>query len=361
MLVMACLSLFAFQLHAESIRTQTGYYYPLGTDNIQVSSCGRWLTKPEGQDDGGCYPYENVYHIGVDLVAENVGENVRAISDGKVLDHSPNDWGDGNIALLVEHESAEHGSFTAIYGHVQRSGAKAIGSAVRAGETIGKIGYWSNGVHLHFGIVHPDLTYPIGGFGRAYWSQWGKLNSSGYYDNGLIDPIDFMVHSGPDNYMSRFPYVIPNPITTESAWFYDLCYIANTPDARCSSQSIQFYFECVGENWPGCAVDPSVWSAVGETGKTSANTYGVGGDGYIPPENPQPNDPVNLTQDTDILGADGNELYAGRDVFLDGMKAKIRVAVKAKGGDAGNWKTKGSSRIIHIKYLVSTNDGPWNV
>ncbi|NCC62963.1 MAG: CHAP domain-containing protein, partial [Verrucomicrobiae bacterium] len=95
------------------------------------------------------------------------------------------------------------------------------------------------------------------------------------------------------------------------------------------------------------------------TGLCSDECFGEGSFGGN--SNPQPNDPVNLTQDTDILGADGNELYAGRDVFLDGMKAKVRVAVTAKGGDAGNWKTKGSSRIIHIKYLVSTNDGPWNV
>ena len=372
LLVTLCLSLFAFQLHAESIRTQTGYYYPVGTDNLQVSSCGRWLMKPDKDYDGsnipdGCYPPGNqgpVYHIGVDLIA-GYGTPVRAIADGKVKPWSRSGWGTGNIGLLIEHESAEYGSFTALYGHIRSSDAKSAGSVVRAGETIGEIGHWSNGEHLHFGIVHPKLDNPIvSGYGMWVWEKYGKavvLNGKGYYDNGLIDPIDFMVHSGPDNYMSRFPYVIPNPITTESAWFYDLCYIANTPDARCSSQSIQFYFECVGENWPGCAVDPSVWSAVGETGKTSANTYGVGGDGYIPPQDPQPNDPVNLTQDTDILGADGNELYAGRDGFLHGMKAKVRVAVKAKGGNAGNWKTKRSSSVILIKYLVSANDGPWNV
>ena len=81
-----------------------------------------------------------------------------------------------------------------------------------------------------------------------------------------------------------------------------------------------------------------------------------GGGGNI---NPIPTDPVNLTQDTDILGADGNELYAGRDSILPGMKVKVRVAVQAEGGDAGNWKTRNDADTIDIAYSVSSNDGPW--
>ncbi|QQS61172.1 MAG: hypothetical protein IPN70_04790 [Candidatus Moraniibacteriota bacterium] len=92
---------------------------------------------------------------------------------------------------------------------------------------------------------------------------------------------------------------------------------------------------------------------------SSGGGYVSGGDGYIPPQNPTPTDPVNLTQDTDILGADGNELYAGRDSILSGMKVKVRVAVQAEGGDAGNWKTRNDADTIDIAYSVSSNDGPW--
>ncbi|NCC62223.1 MAG: hypothetical protein EOM12_15085, partial [Verrucomicrobiae bacterium] len=344
---------------AESTRTVTGFYYPVGTENLQISSCGRWLTKPIGVV-GGCYPSSGIYHIGVDLWVD-VGDDVRAISDGKVIQRSETGWsndGTDNIALLVEHESAEYGSFTALYGHVRRSGAKLIGSSVRSGEKIGEIGSWIGGAHLHFGIVHPNLNTPINdGYGRWQWNKWGVPNGI-YYDNGLIDPIDFIVHSGPDNYISRGSESIPNPITTESAWFYDLCW-AQAPDGRCEMADVDWYLVCTEERSTLCAVDPSVWSAVGETGLTSANTYAVGGDGYIPPENPQPNDPVNLTQDTDIFGADGNELYAGHNYFIPGMKASVRVTGKAKGGDAGNWKNRDDADTIDIAYYVSYDDGPW--
>ena len=52
------------------------------------------------------------------------------------------------------------------------------------------------------------------------------------------------------------------------------------------------------------------------TGLCSNECSGDGGFGGN--DNPTPTDPVNLKNDTDILGADGNELYAGRDVFLHG-------------------------------------------
>ena len=41
------------------------------------------------------------------------------------------------------------------------------------------------------------------------------------------------------------------------------------------------------------------------------------------------------------------------------MKAKVRVAVEARGGDAGNWKTRDDADTIDIAYYVSYDDGPW--
>jgi len=36
LLMALCMSLFAFQLQADSTRTQTGYYYPVGTNILFV-------------------------------------------------------------------------------------------------------------------------------------------------------------------------------------------------------------------------------------------------------------------------------------------------------------------------------------
>lgn len=90
----------------------------------------------------------------------------------------------------------------------------------------------------------------------------------------------------------------------------------------------------------------------------TVTTSGAGGS-TSDPADPQPNDPVNLKNDTDILGVDGNELYAGHDQLLPGIKARNRVAVKTVGGDAGNWKTRDDADTIDIKYLVSIDDGEW--
>ncbi len=355
-----CLLMLSTVTSADSIYTQTGFVYPVGTDNLKVADCGKWLTKPEYHD--GCYPPGDngpVYHIGVDLLA-GYGTPVRAISDGVVQSWSQSYWSnDGtndNIALLVRHRSNEYGDFVVLYGHVRKSDAKDPGVTVKAGETIGYIGNWVGGNHLHFGVVHPDLPNPISsGYGRWSWDKYGfpiVVNGKSYYDNGLIDPIDFIVHTGPDNYLSRIPTNIPNPITVTSAWFPTMCWNQLPPDSRCDMQDVQFYLECVAENSPQCAVDPSVWSAVNETGKTSGNTYGVGGDGY----NGNPTQ-TNLTFDFDILDPDGNEFIAGRDT-LGPLTVKLRVQAIAEHDDAGNWADPGKD-TIEIDYYVRFDGGDW--
>lgn len=341
--------------------TPTGFYYPIGTDNLDVPLCGRWLTKPEGSvsnSNEDCY-FGVVYHTGVDITA-GYGTAVRAISDGVVLPWSPNGWSDegksDNIALLIRHRSNEYGDFVALYGHVRKSDAKSAGSSVKAGEVIGYIGHWEYGDHLHFGVLSPGLTLPLDprSFGRWDYSKYGVKDVLGYFDNGLIDPIDFIVYNGPDNYRTRSDESVPNPITTESSWFYDLCwYTGSEPDSRCDLDGIMMYIECTLEKSTLCAVDPSVWSALHESGKTSGNTYGVGGDGY----NGNPTQ-TNLTFDFDILDLDGNELYAGRDT-IGPMTVKLRVQAIAEHDNAGNWKTRDNADTIEIDYFVRFDGGEW--
>ena len=161
-----------------------------------MSECGRWLSRSA---PFGWYNSSGVYHTGVDIMASE-RTDVRAIADGKVIDHigvASQAFGAGNLALLIEHESVEKGTQPFLYGHVRIEGAKGIGVSVKAGETIGKIGYWSGGNHLHFGAIDPSLDNAINvsSYGRWPNEKYG-ISENGYFDNGFIDPIYFIAHHG---------------------------------------------------------------------------------------------------------------------------------------------------------------------
>lgn len=96
--------------------TQTGFVYPLDKQNY--SSCGTWLGRDSAH--GGCY-ISGFYHDGVDMMG-NVGDDVRAITDGEIMFLSPNGWTgpntctDGNsncknIGLVVRHLRADGTAF----------------------------------------------------------------------------------------------------------------------------------------------------------------------------------------------------------------------------------------------------------
>lgn len=181
-----------------------------------------------------------MYHIGVDMAA---GQNdpVYAIADGKILSVSTGGWSSGsttNIGIFIEHYLPNGQSFTALYGHIETSSAKKSGN-VKAGDQVGKIGDWNgSGDHLHFAIVAPGLEYPVDGRKLGRWpdSDYGKLDSKGYYDNGLIDPIWFITHNTPDNMLSRSGTSVPDNITIDNPWFGELC--VRTYDSRCDGSSV---------------------------------------------------------------------------------------------------------------------------
>lgn len=357
--VIALIGLFPNIGAAEITTTPTGFYYPVGSDVLNVSSCGQWLERPTSltnpKEHNDCYPIAGVYHIGADMKI-GYGTDVRAIADGEVVDWSESGWSnDGtnnNIALLVKHRSAERGEFVALYGHVLRSGAKGKGSSVKAGDVIARIGRWNGGDHLHFGILSPGLPAPLAsGYGRWPYNEYGKTkkasNGQDYYDNGFIDQIDFIAHNGPDNSATRQTESQPNSITPQSSWFLPLCWQAGTPDARCDLGSITTYFDCTIDKSSLCADSPSAWSALGSSGKGSGPGGGGGGGSY------------NLNQDTDIMDpATGVEWIAGQKTLLPSQVVNIRVKLKSEGGDVRNYIQAGKD-TIETDYYVRLDSGSW--
>lgn len=233
--------------------TPTGFYYPLKNEHPQYSNCGKWLGRPS---PNGCYNYSNpegnpVYHIGIDMMASQ-NAPVYAIADGHVVSVSLNGWTSGstiNVAIFVEHYLADGMTFTALYDHVKKDGARTTGE-VKAGDKIGEIGDWNgSGDHLHFGVITPGRLLPVnsGRLGRWKDNLYGiKDDEYHLYDNGFIDPIWFISHNGPDNKNSRKDTPIPYVITSASPWFSEYC-VKNIDTTRCGMDDVLIYIECVYE------------------------------------------------------------------------------------------------------------------
>lgn len=165
-------------------KTGTGFFYPTGTANFD-QKCGTWLSRDKAY--GGCYE-DGYYHVGVDAMHPFDGD-VYAVSDGEVVatsydDGTGNKWGFGNCALVVEHRKSNlSGVFVAVYGHLQCSTLK---SDIVAGRSLGKIGHWKWGDHLHFAIHDgPYSTMAKSGWGRVPNSSWPSQNT-------FTDPIAFI-------------------------------------------------------------------------------------------------------------------------------------------------------------------------
>lgn len=329
----------------------TGFYYPLKNESPNFSECGRWL---ERYSPNGCYDFKDgqgnkLYHTGSDMLVP-VGTPVYAIADGVVKIRSGSGWGNGNYALVIEHRTANGiGTFRAIYGHITTG--KVVGNQVKVGEQIGSIGPWGNGNHLHFGLLFPGLSVPKPNpdyMGRWLDSKYG-IQEQGYYDNGLIDPIWFITHNAPDNWLSRVD-VDPNGLTTipvTNPWFPQLC--GGSPvDSRCNLSDVETYLSCVYENNSLCAPAVDSYSAVNGGGDGSGAGSGGGGGGSY-----------NLNQDTDIMDpATGVEWIAGQKTLLPSQVVNIRVKLKSEGGDVRNYIQAGKD-TIETDYYVRLDSGSW--
>ncbi len=111
----------------------------------------------------------------------SVGTPVQAIADGVVYDISTGGWGRGNVAIMVKHRLADGRWFIALYGHVRNSNGLRKGSRVQACTSIGVIGSYGCGSHVHFGVIAP---------GRLPHAPYGTSKRADH--NNFIDPLQFL-------------------------------------------------------------------------------------------------------------------------------------------------------------------------
>ncbi len=280
---------------------------------------------------------------------------VYAIADGVVKSPSLNGWGSGNVAMIIEHKrlNGDTKTFRVIYGHMIAE--KSEGSQVRTGDRIGKLGPYTCGTnthcdHLHFGVLAPGLTGSINGtLGRYDDSKYGQ-QTNGYYDNGFVDPIWFITHNVPDNYISRAEVSqssLRKPIPPTNPWFPQLCVNSSPPDSRCLGEDVVAYIECVYENSNLCAPQVKTYSALKGGGNGSGGAGGDGGGSY------------NLNQDTDIMNATtGQEIVAGTKDLVPGQVVNIRVQLISEGGDVRNFIKPGKDKV-ETDYYVRFGGGNW--
>jgi hypothetical protein len=325
-IVVVSMLLFLFVAVAQAAEySSAGFYYPLKDDSPNFSSCGRWL---ERGNPNGCYPQDpsrpKVYHVGSDMLAA-INTSVYAIADGVVKSMSSSGWSNGgsttNVALLISHKLSDGRGFVALYGHLKQSGTVQVNQRVTAGQKIGEIGDWVGGDHIHFGILSSGLsTSACGGdyLGRWLDSEYG-VRSDGYYDNGFVDPIWFITHNAPDNWISK-SYVNPDSLTTINTmnpWFVSLCGISY--DSRCDGSDATAFTECVYEGSTLCAPSVSSYSAVSGGGFQS--NRGAGGDNGSLPD--------FIIKNIWLSDSSGNN----KTVFTPGEAMQIHVEVKNVGVD----------------------------
>lgn len=154
-------------------KTPSGWVYPSGK---ALTNDGNWLTC-------GADYFTGLRHIGTDIPA-TLGATVYSIGEGRVAAISPNGWGDGNCAVLVRH-LGERGEFIAVYGHIKST--LTVGNYIRIGDSVGTVGKWDGGNHLHFGI-HPGKAVPSGSLGRLSDSDCSKPTET----NGFVAPISYI-------------------------------------------------------------------------------------------------------------------------------------------------------------------------
>lgn len=116
-----------------------------------------------------------------------VGRPVRAIADGVVHDISTSGWGGGNVAIMIKHRLADGGWFIALYGHIRNIYGLRKGSRVQGCGTVGLIGPYRCGSHVHFGVIAP---------GRLPHAPYGTSKKTNH--NNFINPVRFLESGQPE-------------------------------------------------------------------------------------------------------------------------------------------------------------------
>lgn len=213
------------------LQMDTGFYYPVqprdgyttgyhmlgGLQNVSATYGGHFMSPSSQRTDpqtgqAGKY-FTDLYHNGYDIMA-SYGQPVYPITGGTVTQLSYDGWTSGgttNMAVIMVHTTSTGQRFRALYGHIQVSTLNQqvkVGAWIPAGTSIGKVGTWSSGNHLHFGINVLDVNLPLPykgqdantplasviGYGRIGINHW-----QGYWPDreGWVDPVFFLETNSP--------------------------------------------------------------------------------------------------------------------------------------------------------------------
>lgn len=188
--------------------TQTGFYWPTGTDYIN-STYVKFLRCNTLRCNISKYP-SGCCHLGDDIGPQGVklGTPVYAVADGIYISANSREWGGENKKggeLLIKHWASDGSFFIAQYGHVinikyeqEFKSGKPV--KVKAGEQIAELShcYQTTGkdlIHLHFSIL-PNYN---GINPREYSKQ--QSNTCGTCTNaktyGNVNPYVFITTKAP--------------------------------------------------------------------------------------------------------------------------------------------------------------------
>ena len=350
--------------------TSTGFYYPLKSDSFRTER-GFWLNPATGYTRpgiAGSYVKKDTFHAAVDMMASS-GTDVVAIADGEVSWHSLNGWSDldengkdkkDNIAIIIRHMKPNGDYFCSLSGHVKKSGAKQPGEIVKAGEWIGDVGVYNiGGDHLHFAIYDSDdPNCALSQFGTSPMTNWPtdwtgqKLQDEGKSTKlgNFVDPIWFITHNAPNNWVSRDGISPSNPISVTNPWFTQLCIESSPMDSRCDASIALLAWECIYEGLDLCTPEDGLpyW----HSHSTRYNGNRGGGQGNEP-------DPVNLQLDFDIqVPGSKEEIYAGKDYLLENQTVRLNLVLEVEEGDAEFWM-KDNKEKVETDVYVRYDNGEW--
>lgn len=135
-------------------------------------------------------------HEGVDIRPvhrDPAGEpldEVRSISNGTVVYVSDNPGASNYGRYIVVHHDWGHGPFFSLYAHLRAADAKA-GQQVKAGETIGKMGYTGAGINRERAHVHVEINMLLSDrFQRWYEHHFTTKNHHGIFNGFNLVGMD---------------------------------------------------------------------------------------------------------------------------------------------------------------------------
>lgn len=165
------------QAEPTAAAAEAAFCWPLAEFRYSLNKpTGAWLA-PRGRHS---------HHLGVDMFAP-IGRPVRAIADGVVHDISASGWGAGNVAIMIRHRLADGRWFIALYGHIRNTYGLRKGNRVQRCGTIGFIGPYRCGSHVHFGVIAP---------GRQPHAPYGTSKRGDH--NNFINPVRFLQSGQPE-------------------------------------------------------------------------------------------------------------------------------------------------------------------